>query len=135
MAASVTVTTTALPVGVFGHRKCFKTTIDWVAAADGSVTDTVLHDLNGQIVKAITVPSTPAPTDNYDVSLVDPIGSVDALAGALQNRDTATAEQVYPVATGATDPIFVSGDYTLHISGNSQNGAKGQIVLFVLTLE
>lgn len=111
-----------------------KYTIDWVAdAADGSVPNLAIPDMYGFLIKALTNPGAVAPTDNYDIKLLDPDDSaIDALADALLNRDTANSEQVYPIVSGAAVPIFLAGDYTLNITNNLVNSATGQIILYVI---
>lgn len=108
-------------------------TIDWVADdADASVPDLELS-LSGYLLKVVTNPGATAPTDQYDITFGDPSDSaLDALGGALADRATATTEQVYPVVSGATTPIFLQGDYTLSLSNNAVNSASGQIVLYLV---
>ena len=134
MAGSISASYQQYNYGQTTPKKLVKViTIDWTAdAADASI-PALSIELEGWLVKAITNPGATAPTDNYDITLGDPADSaLDALGGALMNRDTANSEQVYPVASGATTPIFLCGTYSLAVAGNAVNSATGQIVLYVL---
>ena len=130
-----TVTVTAL------HGAAFtKITADWTAdAADGSVPDTDLIaaiesglELHGWIEKIVTKPGTPAPTDDYDVTLEDPEG-VDVLGGAGADRDSSDSEQAVPLAGSARVASFVAAPsaLTLKVTGNSVNSAQGRVVIYV----
>lgn len=135
MAGTVTITSrdrTEFGIGT-RSRTCEIVTIAVTAdAADGSVPNTSIP-LKGFLVKAITNPGATAPTDNYDIELMDPADvALDALGGALTNRDTATTEQAYPVITGAACPVFLCGTYTLKVSNNSVNSATVSIILYLL---
>lgn len=76
---------------------------------------------DGKLELLTTVPAAAgaAPTDNYDVTLVDEDG-VDVLAGGGANRDTANTEQVLGTSLGAA----ASQKLTLNIAaaGNSKGG-------------
>lgn len=126
MAGSVTVTysSKAMPRGT----KIKVVNVAWTAdAADGSVPNTTLSGLYGKLVKAITNPGSTAPTDNYDIKLLDAEDSTaDALANNLADRDTANTEVVLP-----TIPPLLCGDYTFNLSGNSVNSATGVCILFI----
>ncbi len=135
MAGTVTETVTQETISQTGTPKFVKKvsyafTAD---AADGSL-PALSTTLKGWLIKAVTVPGGTAPTDNWDVALNDPDSStLDALGGALGNRDTVTPEQVYPVL-GATPavPLFLCGTYSLAISGNSVNSATGTIIFYIV---
>lgn len=77
-----------------------------------------------------TNPGTPAPTDNYDITLTD-AESVDRLQGVGANRDTATTETAIPVYSGSTvHPIVSRSDVlTLAIANNAVNSAQGRVIL------
>jgi hypothetical protein len=128
-------TSTSRSLGNFGitASKRYKAiTVSFTAdAADGSVPDTTLANLNGYVMKIVTNPGSTAPTDNWDFVLNDADG-VDALGGAGANRDTTTSEQVYPTVSGAAIPIWLpNGSYTLAISGNSVNSATGTVTIYL----
>jgi hypothetical protein len=101
------------------------------SSVDGSVTDVSVPGLHGFLMKAITAPAATNPTTLYDISLLDPDGSLDALNSTLQNRSASAAEQVFPVgATGASPLWLAPGNYTLHIVNNSVNSAGVTIWLY-----
>lgn len=127
MAMSVAETRTPL-VSKYG-REAEKVSLTWVSAADGSATATV--NLWGFLLKAVTDPAAggSAPTDNYDITLVQ--DGIDAAADALLNRDTANNEQVYPLASGAAVPIFLAGDHTFTIA-NAGDSKGGVVHLYLI---
>lgn len=105
--------------------------IDWIAdAADGSVPDTVLPIFEGRLMELTTNPGSPAPTDNYDVTIVD-AESVDRLQGVGVDRDTANTETAIPVYAGSTvHPVVSRSDVlTLKLAGNAVHSAAGRIIL------
>lgn len=109
-----------------------KITIDWTSDASGDVNGTSIS-LRGFLVKFITNPGATAPTDNYDLTLTDPEdSSLDALADEGLDRDAANTEQVYPVASGATTPIYLNGSYGFKIA-NAGNAKQGRAIFFILT--
>lgn len=124
MAGSTTVTHYQI-----GHVR--KIVVDFVAdAADGSIPSTVLPVFEGRLMELTTNPGTPAPTDNYDITLTD-AESVDRLQGVGANRDTATTETAIPVYSGSTvHPIVSRSDVlTLAIANNAVNSAQGRVIL------
>jgi len=110
-----------------------KITVSWTAdAADGSLPNNLDLAMGGLVLKVVTNPGATAPTDNYDIACGDPNDStLDVFATTLNNRDTANTEQVYPVVSGATAPVYVS-HCTLQITNNSVNSATGAIHFYVL---
>ena len=107
-------------------------TVDWVADdADGTVPDLSL-ELRGYLLKAITIPGATNPTADYDLALGDPDDSdLDALGGALADRSASATEQVAPVLSGATHPVFLAGNYTLSLANNSANDATGKVIFYL----
>lgn len=101
-------------------------TSDASGNADGSITN-----LYGFLVKVVTDPDgSAAPTDNYDITLVDE-NSVDAAESLLLNRDTANNETVYPLVTGAATPVFLCGTHTFTVA-NAGNAKSGVCVLYIV---
>ncbi len=122
-----TATVTRLPLVSGQGRTIEKVQIDWLSdAADGSVAVTV--NLWGYFLKAVTDPGAAgaAPTDNYDITLVQ--HGIDMAAGLLADRDTANNEIVYGIAKNGSDiaalPPLLAGDHTFTIAaaGNSKTG-------------
>jgi len=133
MAGTVTVTPGAIALA---HRRrepdLQVINIAWVGdAGDGSVPATTLEKVRGMLVRLVTNPGTPAPTDDYDITLVDRDG-LDVLDGAGANRDTANSEEEPISMTGGIPRVLDGEDLTLNISGNTQAGAQGVIRLFVI---
>lgn len=103
--------------------KVRKHTVAWTSDASGDASQTITID--GAIVRVVTNPDgTAAPTDNYDVTLIDPDG-VDLLAGEGADRDTANSEQIFPSNTP-----FHNGDVTVTIA-NAGDTKEGTVVLYV----
>ena len=128
MAGTVTLTQTQVRAAGAG-RGITKYSFDWTSDASGNATCAV-PNMQGWLVKLVTDPGATAPTDNYDITLVDE-NSIDALAGTGADRDTANTEQVYTVATSAQTPIFLSGAYTFTVA-NAGNAKVGVAVFYVL---
>lgn len=122
-----TVTVTHYAVGLIRRIQ-----VDWVAdAADGSVPATALPSFEGRLLTLTTNPGATAPTDNYDITLVDAEGA-DRLQGVGANRDTANTEQVPVVYSGSAIPPVVDGDevLTFTLANNSVNSALGRALLY-----
>lgn len=129
MAASVTVTYRR-------HGSIRVAVIDWVSASDGSATGTV--GLDGQLLKFVTNPGAVAPSDNYDITLVDEDG-LDVAQGLLANRDTTNSEEVYPfkevtlTGTGtdkAALPLYHVGPVTFTLA-NAGDTKAGQLKVYM----
>lgn len=105
-------------------------TVPWTSDAAGAYTEEITID--GQLVRLVTDPGTPAPTDNYDVTLPDDHG-LDLLGGGGANRDTANTEGVNlaAAASGTDNPIFYSGKATVTIA-NAGDSKAGTVYLYVL---
>jgi len=101
--------------------------IDWTSDASGNAD--VAVTLNGYLIKAITDPGSTAPTDDYDITLVQ--NGVDAAATLLTNRDTANSEQVYPLVSGAATPIFLVGSHTFTVA-NAGNAKVGTAYFYLI---
>lgn len=100
-------------------------------ASDGSFPTKTLRALgihiDGYLIGISTNPGSTAPTDNYDITLLDEDGE-DRLAGAGANRDTSTTE--YAAVGRACSP---DDTLTLTITGNSVNSATIEIILWWTT--
>lgn len=66
--------------------------------------------LKGFIVRVVTNPGATAPSDNYDITLLDE-DSVDVASGNLLNRDETTSEDWIP-----SDPPYIDGELTFTIA-------------------
>ena len=98
---------------------------------DGSIlSKATLDPVHGFITRVVTNPGTPAPTDDYDITLTDTDG-VDVLGGAGADRDTANSEQIMPLVGAVSVPCRVDSALTLAVSGNSVNSAEGEVIVYV----
>lgn len=122
MAASVTVT--RAPVKQLANGRVIqKISIAWTSSSGGAATGSI-DDLKGFLVKVVTNPDdSAAPTDDYDITLVDSNG-VDAAQGLIANRDTANSEEKYMTPSGSATPVLLDGTYTFTIAnaGDTKSG-------------
>ena len=124
-----TVTRTAVD-GLLG---VVKVSIPWTCDAAGAVTEVPVSLPGGTIIKVRTDPDgTNAPTDNYDITLLDAIGGADVINGAGANRDTANIEEAYPTVATYFRPLIGSGDYYPTIA-NAGNAKQGVIEVYIAT--
>lgn len=96
--------------------------IAWTSDSSGDFTEAV--QLYGTLRKIVTNPadaSGDAPTDDYDITLIDKDG-IDAMTTLGANRDTANSEVLYESSTGI--PMLLSGVHTLTIAaaGDTKQG-------------
>lgn len=91
--------------------------IPWTSSAGGAYTEAVSLP-SGFIMRVVTVPSaTSAPTADYDITLIDPLGAADVLDDALANRHTSNTEIVQPVPTDWATPAWIyAGSYTFTVA-------------------
>lgn len=111
----------------FGDMNIFE--MCWTAHTDGTFTTTATAMINGLVLGVTTDPESPAPTDDYDITLTDQYG-IDIMGGYLANRDTANSEFATPQSAYFSHGMPVHGTLNVDISGNSQNGAKGRIIIY-----
>lgn len=102
-------------------------------ASDGSFPATTLAALgfphnSGTFLALQTNPGGTAPTDNYDITLIDGDG-IDRFNSVGLNRDTSTSERV--AITGA--PWFSGETLTLTIANNAVNSATVVITIYYTT--
>ncbi len=124
MAGSTTVTHYTL-----GHVR--KLVVDFVgSASDGTIPDTVLPAFEGRLYELTTNPGAVAPTDNYDVTLIDDQG-VDRLQGLGADRDTANTESLPLVYSGSTiHPVISRADVlTMKFANQAVHSATGSVIL------
>ena len=111
--------------------------ISWVAdSADGSVPQTefditILVDIIGQYsILGITDPGSPAPTDKYDIEILDEYG-VDVFGGNLKDRSTTVSEQAVPkIGDTYYGERLCAGAWTFKLTNNSVNSAQGKCILY-----
>ncbi len=113
-----------------GSKVVSKITIDWTSDASGNADLAV--NLFGFLLKAVTDPGAAAPTDNYDITLVQ--NGVDMLSGMLADRDTANTEIAHGLVKNGTDiaplPPFLAGVHTFTVA-NAGNAKVGQVILYI----
>lgn len=122
--AAGTVTQTLETIEGSGVKKL---TLSWTAdAAAATVPATATAwPINGYILHVVTNPGTTAPTDDYNITLLDSDTS-DAMGGALLLRDEANTENVAP-----TIPYrFVAGKLTFTLADNAVNSAVGECIIY-----
>ncbi len=107
----------------------FKVRWDWTSNAAGTVNETTvgksLKSFHGKIVAMVTIPDTNAPTDNYDISILDNDGHDVLLDGGL-NRDTSNTEYVKKADLGA-----VNGTRLRVKVLNAGDSNQGVIILWI----
>ena len=115
-----------------------KITLTWLSTDLGVVSKGICAEFNsdrywpkvqpaklmGRIVKVDTNPGGTAPTDNYDITLLNSDG-IDVASGNLANRDTANSEQWIPV-----DPPYIDSEITLTIA-NAGDAKVGVITIWM----
>jgi hypothetical protein len=93
--------------------------------AAGTAAGTTTSYYDGKIIWFVTDPGGTAPDDNYDITIVDG-NSIDVLAGAGADRDTADTEYVAEASLGAV----VASKLTLAVA-NAGNAKLGTIYLYI----
>lgn len=106
-------------------KKIVWTWTSGTGAEGGTVTKVTVAAFDGKIIGLTTDPGSTAPTDNYDIEILDS-GSHDVLLGAGANRDTANTEYVAETSLGA-----VAGS-TLTLSITNAGDAKQGVVILYL---
>jgi len=113
-------------------------TFSWIAnAASAATVPATSSDgewpkyKGGCVALVVTNPGSPAPTDNYDITITDPSG-VDIMGGELANRDTANSEQVVPKINTSFGCRITEGPITLNITNNSVNSAEGVVIVYII---
>lgn len=109
--------------------------LDWVGdSGTGAVSDAALSALvmdkiaGGYLFRVKTVPGTAAPTA-YGITLKDADG-LDILGGVGAARSTSAAEVAVPKQDSAQaiyGPVYVEGQLTFGLSGNTNGSATGTV--------
>lgn len=96
-----------------------------VDATDAGQVNKTTYKYTGKIARLITNPGTAAPTDNYDVTILDDDG-YDVLMDGGANRDTANTEQVLATSLG----ICLDTQLRLNIA-NCGTSKAGEVILYI----
>lgn len=117
-----TVTTTAKTHGSVKSVKW-----EWTATAGGNASATTTAVFEGEILRCVTFPdSGNKPSDNYDVTVLDPNGA-DLLGGNGANRSSATTQIIH-----ATSGLGAVAGETLNVVViNAGNATAGTVVLYI----
>lgn len=135
-----TVTQTLVDVPGFAAPSLQILSFTWVAdSSNGSVpatpTSAAISALiaGRYVVMAVTKPSTPAPTGNYDISITSEDG-IDVMGGTLQNRSSTLPEQALPLLDGINQ-IYgarpIGGALTFTLTNNAVNSAAGVCKIYL----
>lgn len=102
-------------------------TFTWIGdASSGSVPDTSSspYRVDGYVFLVKTSPGTPAPADNYNITLTDSDG-IDVMGGELLLRDTANPEMAVPKIDSVYGEVLVHGYITHNITSQTDASATG----------
>jgi hypothetical protein len=99
----------------------------WVSDAAGAADGSTSNTYNGSCMRLVTVPGAAglAPTDNYDVRILDD-DSTDVLMAAGVDRDTANTEQVLGTSLG----VVANDKLTLAVTGAGDSNG-GTVYLYI----
>ena len=135
MAGSVTISYSTVDVP-YTAKELIKVEIDWTAdSSDGSVPQTdfsgsdFVKILGRKCVLAVTDPGATAPTDQYDIEILDEYG-VDVMGASLTNRNATASEQAIPLISSLYVPRLCAGTWTFKLTNNSVNSATGKCILY-----
>jgi len=86
----------------------------------GEASATTTKGYYGEIIQVMTDPGTPAPADDWDLTITDP-DDIDLLKGNGADRDTANTEYI---VGSTTNMLPASGKLTFNVSsaGNQKTG-------------
>lgn len=114
-----------------GNRNMItKVTVPWTSDSSGDYTEDIVVP-NGCVLRVVTDPEadTAAPTDNYDLTILDEQG-MDVCGGLGADRDTANSEQFVPVIPTTTFPFAVGGTLTVTIAA-AGDSKSGTVVIYI----
>ena len=98
----------------------------WTTDASGDADGSTTGVYTGKVIALVTDPGSTAPTDNWDLVINDD-ESIDVLAGAGANRDTANTEQVTNEASlGVVVRSTLNG-----VVSNGGNAKEGVVYLYI----
>lgn len=112
------------------NSRTLRLTVNWTSDGSGDVSEAISEN-NMKVLKGknlahfTTNPGATAPTDNYDLTLLDAYG-IDVLGGEGADRDTANSEQSLPALKSGTygDRIIDTAlTFTIANAGDTKQGA------------
>lgn len=108
-----------------------KVTIPWTCDASGNVTERAVALPAGTLLRLRTTPDgTDAPTDNYDITLLDAVGGADVLGGVGANRSATLTQIAVPVEGTYFRPWIAGGDFYPTVA-NAGNAKAGTIEVYI----
>lgn len=117
-----------------GTSGTYAVTFTWTGDASTGTVPATAAALQGvvqgyRIISAETSPGSPAPTNNYTVTLTD-FSGVDLLGGGGGGQSATSGASI--AASPSAPPIF--GTFNLNVTGNSVGGAKGTVIVYLSPL-
>jgi len=104
----------------------WKCTWAWTSDASGNVSGNTKQLPYGYVIRVETDPGSTAPTDNYDVTLLD-TGGIDIIQGVGADRDTANTE-----TTNFSSPLWHDGSRVVDLTiANAGNAKVGVLTLWI----
>jgi hypothetical protein len=88
---------------------------DWTSLSDGTAELTTTQ-LEGEIIRFVINPGTPAPTASYDITLLDEDGLDLMTAKGVDVSATVTSQEVMTGGDTAVVPIAVTGPCTFAVA-------------------
>ena len=126
--------------GVGRHGRINKIIIDFLTDDSGGTATVTTRKIVGELIKIVTDPGSAAPTDNYDVTIVDEEGvsvvSACQNASLLGTRDTANSEETYLHLLNADNtPVGMAAypvvcDKLTVALANAGNAKTTQVILY-----
>ena len=120
MAGSVT-------ISYVGHDTVKYVQWSWTSDASGDVSGTDTKILSGVALRFAANPGSTAPTDDYDITILDD-DSIDIAGGVLTSLDTSTSEQVL-TGGDAKDGAAFMGALSLVVA-NAGNAKEGVLRMY-----
>lgn len=102
-------------------------------ASDGTIPDTELPRIEGQLHALQTKPAAGGMTSNYDITIVDEDG-IDVLQGAGANRHATNAERVPIVYSGTSIHPLVHGGRTLTLNVDNNSDTTSGVTIRLVYL-
>ena len=120
MASSIVVTVSDIGRGITEYS------IAWTSDSSGNVGGSTFPIKTGRLLQSKFIPGVTAPTDQYDVTLIDADGA-DLLLGAGANQSATVPAFVAPA-----NPVMIIGGNVTPTIANAGNAKGGTLNLYVL---